>query len=344
MALLELKGVTAGYGDNMVLRDYDLSIEEGRLVSLLGPSGCGKSTTLRLIAGFSEPASGTVTFDGEDFTRVPPNKRGFGFVFQSYALFPHMTIFDNVAFGLRMRGVSKSEIASRVPEILSVVDLAGYEARYPRELSGGQRQRVALARALVIRPRLLLMDEPLSNLDAKLRVRMRVEIRRIQQELGITTLYVTHDQEECFAISDEVAIMNDGAIEQMGDPESIYRRPRTEFVMNFVGFENRLELTRDGSAWRAADGTPLSSIDDPGAALATGFSRPDDVQVHPADAAEPNSLPGRVSVRTSLGRRYQYNVATAVGDIVARSESGAFGLGDDVRVVIPADKLALLAR
>ena len=173
---------------------------------------------------------------------------------------------------------------------------------------------------------------------------MRVEIRRIQQELGITTLYVTHDQEECFAISDEVAIMNNGAIEQMGDPESIYRRPRTEFVMNFVGFENRLDLTRDGSRWRASDGTELTSVDELTGDAAAGFSRPDDVLVQPADAQAPNSLPGRVSVRTYLGRRYQYNVTTAVGDVVARSESGAFGLGDDVRVVIPPDKLALIAR
>ena len=251
MALLELKDVTAGYGDNMILKHYNIAIEKGKLVSLLGPSGCGKTTTLRLIAGFSEPRSGEVLFDGKDITRIPPNKRNFGFVFQSYALFPHMTIFDNVAYGLKMRGVGKAEIAERVPEMLKTVDLEGLEKRYPCELSGGQRQRVALARALVIKPDLLLMDEPLSNLDAKLRVKMRVEIRRIQQELGITTIYVTHDQEECFAISDEVAIMNNGVIEQMDDPQRIYQHPKTEFVMNFVGFDNRIELVREDGSWSA---------------------------------------------------------------------------------------------
>ena len=342
MALLELKDVTAGYGDTMILRHYDIAIERGKLVSLLGPSGCGKTTTLRLVAGFSEPREGEVLFDGRDFTHVPPNKRNFGFVFQSYALFPHMTIFDNVAFGLRMRNVDAAEIAKRVPEMLEVVDLAGYEKRYPRELSGGQRQRVALARALVIRPDLLLMDEPLSNLDAKLRVKMRVEIRRIQQELGITTLYVTHDQEECFAISDEVAIMNNGAIEQMDDPESIYRRPKTEFVMNFVGFENRVELERSGGAWRAKDGTELAVAEAPDAARVAAFTRPDDVVVLPAGAEVPNAVAGRVEVRTYLGKRYQYNVTTEMGSFVARSEDGSFKPGEGVTLQFPAERLALI--
>ena len=344
MALLELKDVTAGYGDTMILRNYDIAIERGRLVSLLGPSGCGKTTTLRLVAGFSEPKSGQVLFDGKDFTRVPPNKRNFGFVFQSYALFPHMTIFDNVAYGLVMRKVDKAEIARRVPEMLEVVDLAGYEKRYPRELSGGQRQRVALARALVIRPDMLLMDEPLSNLDAKLRVKMRVEIRRIQQELGITTLYVTHDQEECFAISDEVAIMNNGAIEQMDSPENIYRRPKTEFVMNFVGFENRVELERVGDgAWKAADGTRLACDQRLDAPRAVAFTRPDDLLVLPAGAAEANALPGTVEVKTSQGKRYQNNVHSALGDFVARVEDGSHEVGENVSVVLPADRLALIA-
>jgi putative spermidine/putrescine transport system ATP-binding protein len=190
MALLELKKITAGYGSNIILKDLDLEIEKGDLVSLLGSSGCGKTTTLRLIAGFSEPMSGQVIFNGKDYTNVPLHQRNFGFVFQSYALFPHMTIFDNVAFGLKMRKVPLDETAVRVKETLKLVDLEGFEERFPREMSGGQRQRVALARALVIKPDLLLMDEPLSNLDAKLRVRMRVEIRRLQQEFGITTIYV----------------------------------------------------------------------------------------------------------------------------------------------------------
>ena len=343
MALLELKDVTAGYGDNMILRNYDIAIERGKLVSLLGPSGCGKTTTLRLVAGFSEPKSGQVLFDGKDFTRVPPNKRNFGFVFQSYALFPHMTIFDNVAYGLVMRKVDKAEIAKRVPEMLATVDLAGYEKRYPRELSGGQRQRVALARALVIHPDMLLMDEPLSNLDAKLRVKMRVEIRRIQQELGITTLYVTHDQEECFAISDEVAIMNNGAIEQMGSPEEIYRHPKTEFVMNFVGFENRVELAREkDGVWKAADGTRLSCADRVDAARAAAFVRPDDLMVLPAGATAENAVAGQVEVKTYLGKRYQYNVRCELGSFVARIEDGSHEVGEHVTVVFPADRMALI--
>ncbi len=342
MALLELKNVTAGYGDTMILKNYNIAIEKGKLVSLLGPSGCGKTTTLRLIAGFSEPRNGQVIFDGKDFTRVPPNKRNFGFVFQSYALFPHMTVFDNVAYGLVMRKTDKSEIATRVQQMLETVDLGNLGKRYPRELSGGQRQRVALARALVIKPDLLLMDEPLSNLDAKLRIKMRVEIRRIQQELGITTIYVTHDQEECFAISDEVAIMNNGAIEQMGDPEGIYRHPKTEFVMNFVGFENRVELVRDGDDWRAVDGTKLACDEKVDCNRVAAFLRPDDITVLPAGANVPNSFSGSIQVKTYLGKRFQYNIHSELGDFVTRVEDGSHQVGENVSVVLPADRLALI--
>lgn len=344
MALLELKDVTAGYGDNMILKHYNIAIEKGKLVSLLGPSGCGKTTTLRLIAGFSEPKEGVVLFDGKDITRMPPNKRNFGFVFQSYALFPHMTIFDNVAYGLKMRGISKDEIAKRVPEMLKTVDLEGLEGRYPRELSGGQRQRVALARALVIKPDLLLMDEPLSNLDAKLRVKMRVEIRRIQQELGITTIYVTHDQEECFAISDEVAIMNNGVIEQMDDPQRIYQHPKTEFVMNFVGFDNRIELVREDGSWKAKDGTKIEVAETLDAPEALAYLRSDDVELVSAGTAAANSIPGTIDVKTYLGRRYQYNVTTLLGTLVARVEDGSCKVGDKVALVLPPERMALIRK
>ena len=255
MALLELQNITAGYDKNVILKDFNLNVERGELVSLLGSSGCGKTTTLRLIAGFSEPMAGQMIFDGRDYTHVPLHKRNFGFVFQSYALFPHMTVYDNVAFGLKMRKLSKEKTREEVMHILDVVDLHGFENRYPREMSGGQRQRVALARAMVIKPDLMLFDEPLSNLDAKLRVKMRVEIRRLQQELGFTAIYVTHDQEECFAISDKVAIMNGGVIEQMGTPSQIYNNPQTEFIARFVGFENFFDLTRTGEGrFRTAAG------------------------------------------------------------------------------------------
>ena len=224
MAFMTLEKIGVSYDKKkQILKGLDLSVEKGELVSLLGPSGCGKTTTLRVVAGFIEPGEGTFTLDGEDMTKVPVHKRNFGIVFQSYALFPHLTVYDNVAFGLRTRKMDKAQIDRKVKEILEVCGLTELSGRFPREMSGGQRQRVALARALVIEPKLLLLDEPLSNLDAKLRISMRVEIKRLQKKLGITTLFVTHDQEECFSISDKVAVMNGGIIEQYDTPEQIYR-------------------------------------------------------------------------------------------------------------------------
>ena len=245
MALFTLENVSVAYEKKNILEDFNLSIEKGQLVSLLGPSGCGKTTTLRLIAGFLEASEGKFIFQDKDYTKVPVNKRNFGFVFQNYALFPHLSIFDNIAFGLRLRKVSKKEIEKRVQNMLEIVNLRGFEHRFPGELSGGQRQRVAIARALVIEPDILLFDEPLSNLDANLRVNMRVEIRRIQQELGITTVYVSHDQEECFSISDQVAIMNKGVIEQLSDPATIYKYPETKFVADFIGFKNFITFLKN---------------------------------------------------------------------------------------------------
>ena len=306
MALLELKGITAGYGQNVILRDFNLNVERGEFVSLLGSSGCGKTTTLRLIAGFSEPMQGTISFDGRDYTHVPLHKRNFGFVFQSYALFPHMTVFDNVAFGLKMRKLDKAAIQRDVMQMLKLVDLEGFENRYPREMSGGQRQRVALARAMVIKPDLMLFDEPLSNLDAKLRVKMRVEIRRIQQELGFTAIYVTHDQEECFAISDKVAIMNKGLIEQMDAPSTIYNSPNTEFIARFVGFENFFELTRAQSGGSRPQQTVrrsrVAKDQKPGERNSRRCIRPEDVAGAPQageKAAERHPRRGDWSARSS---------------------------------------------
>ena len=264
MAFMSLNGIDVSYDKKkQILKGLNLEVEEGELVSLLGPSGCGKSTTLRVVAGFIDPQGGTFTLDGEDMTKVPVHKRQFGLVFQSYALFPHLSVYDNVAFGLRTRKMDKDLIDRKVREILEVCGLTELADRFPKQMSGGQRQRVALARALVIEPKLLLLDEPLSNLDAKLRLSMRVEIKRLQKRLGITTLFVTHDQEECFSISDKVAVMNGGVIEQFDTPENIYKRPATEFVARFIGFENFLELAKkqDG-VYTAPDGSEfLTSMD-----------------------------------------------------------------------------------
>ncbi len=340
MALLELQHITAGYDKNIILRDFNLQVEAGDFVSLLGSSGCGKTTTLRLIAGFSEPQEGAILFQGRDITHVPLHKRNFGFVFQSYALFPHMTVFDNVAFGLKMRKVPKSEMRTRVMDMLELVDLKGFEARFPREMSGGQRQRVALARAMVIQPDLMLFDEPLSNLDAKLRVKMRVEIRRIQQELGFTAIYVTHDQEECFAISDKVAIMNQGVIEQMDTPASIFNGPKTEFIARFVGFENFFTLTRQDGVWRTESGIPMQLDAKVSGDTCKACIRPEDVEIADASANLLNPVPGEVLVTTFLGRNVQYNVRTAIGEFVVKTDqSQVYSIGSGVLLGLRANKI-----
>lgn len=226
----------AGRADSVVAVDsVSLRLREGELLTLLGPSGCGKTTTLRMVGGFEPPTSGDILLDGKVITNVPPNRRDTAMVFQSYALFPHMTVFENVAYGLRMRKLTQGEIRAKVREVLSLVGLEGMEHRPPGALSGGQQQRVALARALVVEPKVLLLDEPLSNLDAKLRMQMRVEIRKIQQALNITSIYVTHDQEEAMSLSDRIAVMNKGRIEQIGTPMAVYGRPATRFVADFMG-------------------------------------------------------------------------------------------------------------
>ena len=240
MSSLELQGISKHYPGVHALQDLSLSVESGEFFTLLGPSGCGKTTLLRTVAGFVEHDAGQVLIDGERIDRLPPYRRDTAMVFQDYAIFPHMSVAQNVAFGLRNRDVGREDIRARVDAALATVQLSGYHERMPHELSGGQQQRVGLARAMVIRPSLLLMDEPLSNLDAKLRIELREDIRDIQRDLGITTLYVTHDQEEALAVSDRLCIMNAGAIEQVGTPWQVYKQPATRFVASFVGSMNFL--------------------------------------------------------------------------------------------------------
>ncbi len=242
MSYLELSNINKEFAKAVAVNDFNLSAEQGEFVSFLGPSGCGKTTTLRMIAGFELPTSGKIQIDGKDLTFAPPNKRNVGMVFQSYALFPNMTVAGNIAYGLKVAGKPRTEIKQRVDEMLALIHMEGFSGRYPSQISGGQQQRVALARALAIRPRVLLLDEPLSALDAKIRVELRQEIRRIQQQLGITTIYVTHDQEEALSISDRIVVMSEGRIEQIGSSSEIYNFPKTEFVANFVGQLNLLPV------------------------------------------------------------------------------------------------------
>ncbi len=346
MAFMTLNQIDVSYDKKkQILKGLDLKVEKGELVSLLGPSGCGKSTTLRVVAGFIDPQGGTFTLDGEDMTRVAVHKRNFGLVFQSYALFPHLSVYDNVAFGLRTRKMDKETIDKKVKDILEVCGLTELAQRFPKQMSGGQRQRVALARALVIEPKLLLLDEPLSNLDAKLRLSMRVEIKRLQKKLGITTLFVTHDQEECFSISDKVAVMNNGVIEQFDTPENIYRRPATEFVARFIGFENFLEMERDGvHVYRVPDGSRFEVDMDCEEEAFAGTIRPDDICLAEQGQQE-NVLTGAVGVRTFLGRSYQYEVNTAAGVLkVNMDTSNLFREGQEIRLYLPKDKLVLVRR
>jgi spermidine/putrescine transport system ATP-binding protein len=323
-AAIELRGVVKTYqahGETVAaVRGVDLSIAEGEFFSLLGPSGCGKTTTMRMIAGFDEPTEGRIVLHGRDVVGVPPNRRDINMVFQSYALFPHMSVLENVAFGLRRKNTPKGEVTRRVGEMLEIVDLTGRERRRPRELSGGQQQRVALARALVNRPRALLLDEPLGALDLKLRQSMQVELKRIQREVGITFVYVTHDQGEALTMSDRIAVMNDGVIEQLGPPRQIYERPATAFVAGFIGTSNVLSGTvgRTEGDTAVIEPGPGERILVPGAPTAGGTVeltvRPEKIAIglHPPDA-EACALRGTVTEVVYLGTFTNYTVRTSTG-------------------------------
>jgi spermidine/putrescine transport system ATP-binding protein len=328
----------------------DLEVQDGEFFSLLGPSGCGKTTTLRMIGGFEQPTSGKIELDGQDVTWLPPYQRNVNTVFQNYALFPHLSIFDNVAFGLRRRHVPDAEVKRRVMEMLELVELPGYERRKPGQISGGQAQRVALARALVNKPAVLLLDEPLGALDLKLRKQMQIELKRIQQEVGITFIYVTHDQEEAMTMSDRIAVMNRGKYEQLGDPETLYERPATEFVAGFLGVSNLLPATlgeRDGQyvSTRLADGAVVrvpSSATEGKSGVRIGV-RPEKIRLFKDPSSVPggmNRLHGRVIDASYLGASTSYLIESAGGhrltvfeQNVERTSHGSLHRpGDDVQL------------
>jgi putative spermidine/putrescine transport system ATP-binding protein len=289
MPFLTINHLEKSFGANRVVKDFNLAIDQGEFVSLLGPSGCGKTTVLRMVAGFETPTSGTIHIDGQDVTNLRPNQRKIGMVFQSYALFPNLTVAQNVAFGLKVAGVSRDKADARVSEMLRLIGLPDLGARYPFQLSGGQQQRVALARALAPQPRVLLLDEPLSALDAKIRVSLRTEIREIQRELGITTIFVTHDQEEALSMSDRIVVMNGGIADQVGTPFEVYNRPTTRFVAGFVGTLNLIEGVAHGDG-RVSLGeslvTPADPVPGPKGSAVTMALRPEAVRLGRAEGRD----------------------------------------------------------
>ena len=350
MATLEIKNLTKKFGDFTAVDGMNMTVGQGEMIALLGGSGCGKTTTLRMIAGFTEPTAGAIVVDGKDIARIPPYKRNIGIFFQNYALFPHLTVFENVAFGLKLQKLPKAEIRQRVETILSLVKLTGFDGRYPRELSGGQQQRVALARALVTRPSILLLDEPLSNLDAKLRIEMQVEIKRIQKELGITTIIVTHDHEEAVSLADRVVVMNAGKILQMGSPQEIFDHPTSAFVADFMGFSTFLHGTlgapQDGKRPVTCSGHTLYVPEEAAQSLAEGTSctltiRSENIRL--AEEMGENTVAGDVQSVTYKGHHtrleltgcFEETVCAAVSDYMASEH------GKHVLVQLPREQICI---
>lgn len=357
---VEAERLVKTYGDLRAVDSLSFEIEEGDFFSLLGPSGCGKSTTLRMLAGFERPTEGTVRIDGDVVNEVPPYNRDVGMVFQSYALFPHKTVGENVGFGLKMEGVSPEEREERVAEVLDLVGLPGFEDRSPDELSGGQQQRVALARALVIEPSVLLLDEPLSNLDLKLRKEMQFELKRIQNELDITTVYVTHDQEEALSMSDEILVMNDGRQEQVESPRTVYNEPANEFVADFLGESNILDarvLERDGTLTVELEGTDQDPIAVSRDALVDGSLetdraalslRAEDLHVDDSSGAGDSAILGTIETKTFRGKATNYLVDVNGEEIVVETSGkraqDALDIGDEVAVTWDEGECILIER
>ena len=351
MTFLTIRHLSKRYQDFVAVQDTNLDIGEAEFISLLGPSGCGKTTTLQMIAGFIEPTDGQVLLQGRDLTGIDAHRRGLGVVFQSYALFPHMTVTENVSFGLEMRKIASDARRKQVADALELVGLGAFGKRYPREMSGGQQQRVALARALVIKPPVLLLDEPLSNLDAKLREDLQSELRSIQRSLGTTTILVTHDQGEAMALSDRIVVMDHGTVQQVGRPEDIYDRPANEFVARFLGKTNALQgevITRDGSLFVVFGASGSSPLTLPWPKDMRGTVGPVTLTIRPekigiADAG----LPGVVTRRVFQGFYWLCAVKTAAGEVdVIHLNVGAScpREGDTVRLAIDPSDLAMVGR
>jgi ABC-type Fe3+/spermidine/putrescine transport system ATPase subunit len=353
---VRLEGLTKRFGRTVAIEDINLDIRDGEIMTFLGPSGCGKTTTLRCIAGLLMPDEGDVYLGNERVTTLPAEKRKLGLVFQNYALWPHMTVFQNLSFGLELRKVSKSEIRRKIDDSLALVRLTGLQDRYPKQLSGGQQQRVALARALVLEPRLLLLDEPLSNLDAQLREEMRFELRELQRKLDITSVYVTHDQAEALVLSDRIAILQDGKLVQVGSPSEIYSRPGNKFVAGFVGLTSFIEgqvVQGDGPAGyllvRTEDGIEIRvcvAPRPPGQAVTLAI-RPEHIQMQSqppaAEAAQVNVLQGTVQRSAYLGDVVDYRVQ--VGEWLLRVHTGTdavLAAGDSVYLTVPCDQITVV--
>ena len=334
---IEFTGVEKRYGETLAVAGIDFAIARGELVTFLGPSGCGKTTTLRLIAGLELPTAGTILIGGRDVSREPASSRNVGMVFQSYALFPHMSVLDNVAYAPVIRGGDRREAQARAREILAMLGLDGLGARLPSELSGGQQQRVAVARAIVQQPDVLLFDEPLSNVDAKLRRRVRAEIRDLQQRFGLTAVYVTHDQEEALAVSDRIVVMDHGRIAQIGTPHDLYDRPNSRFVADFIGDANLIEGEVAGGTFHAADlALPVSGPDGP----ALVSVRPERIALEAPDAAPL----GTVASASYLGSRMEYVVTTGFGDLLVSAPITAQALTPGAKVGLRLDGAVRTAR
>lgn len=356
MAYLKLENIWVKYGKHepYVLRGVNLEVKKGEILALLGPSGCGKSTTLKVIAGFITPVKGSVFIDNEDVTLIPPNKRNIGIVFQSYALFPHMTVFQNIAYGLTLRRMPSIEIKKKVREVIELVGLAGLENKYPRELSGGQQQRVALARALAIEPKILLLDEPMSNIDPILRSRLRSDLRRILKELNITTVYVTHDRDDAFEIADKIAVMNYGVIEQVDDPEKLFNKPKTRFVAEFVGVENTFKIDHT-KIEELENYLLLTTNNDTYLLLPKHHSkskimyfgiRPEKLIVMKEKPEKPPYIKGKILIKAFKGTFLRYVVKTSLGNFIVHSPSeiGTINVGDTVYLTYNVEDILLFNR